>query len=250
MKNTSTEPVSYKKTFNSTGWYVSADEYRSGFRSFIDYLLDKEAREIHKKNTREKLDEELENSEEWEKEVFGKGEFMDSFAEARVGNIYKAYTTLTRQSTVIISTLFETFIQEFLTCLFCLYPQRMYKFLVLSNENPIKGKVDLKDVLTAQSQNSLILDLAKKAAEQASRGQLIKIISNLEELTNNEIDPDIINKMGQIIDERNKIVHEFTSDEINAQVVMDYYSIFLEVIEHIEDVAEKIGIETDKIEDD
>jgi len=249
MNKTKPQLISVKKIFRSTSWFIYTDEYRSGFRSFIDYFLDKDARKMHEKNVRKKIDEEMENSEELVKEILGKDEYKEVFAQARVKDIYKAYTALTRQSTVIISTLFETFIQEFFTCIFCLYPQRMYKYLILSPENPIKGKIDLNDVLAVTSLSNLILDMAKKAAEQANKGKLGRIVSNLEELTNNKVDTTIINKMDPIILKRNEIVHEFTHDEIDAQVVMNYYSILLEVIEHVETTAEKIGIETDKLED-
>lgn len=249
MNKITTHPNSQKRILYSTNWYIATDEYRSGFRSFLDYFLDEDARKLHEKKIREEINDQMEKSDEWVKKTLGKEEYKDTFAQARVGNIYKAYTALTRQSTVIISTLFETFIQEFFTCLFCLYPQRMYKFLILSEDNPLKGKIDLNEVLDVSSLPELIISCAEKASEQASKGKLSNRISNLENLTKNEVDSSIINKIAPIIEQRNKIVHEFTVDEIDPQTVMDYYETLLEIIEHLEDVAEKIGIETDRDED-
>jgi hypothetical protein len=245
-KNPPPPTYSLKKIFYSTKWYISTDEYEAGFKAFIDYLTDTDARKIHESKIREEVGKSIEGEDEFIKNLFDMEEYKDVFGGARASNIYKAYSALSRQSTVIISTLFETFIQEFFTCIFCLFPQRMYNFLILSPENSLKGKIDLNDVLSANNPRVLVLNLAKKASEQAAKGKFSQILSNLQELTKNEIDHSIVEKMEPILEERNKIVHEFTYDDIKVQTVMDYYSTFIEVIEHVEIVAEKIGIETDK----
>ncbi|HLA07760.1 MAG TPA: hypothetical protein VJ022_09980, partial [Anaerolineales bacterium] len=154
-----------------------------------------------------------------------------------------------QQMIVIAYTLFEGILDDFVTSLFGRYPERMYDYI--NTETNLRGKIDLRELLDAESKNKLIYELARKAASNFVRGSLVDIIKKLQKLTKNSLDEKLIQEMLPVQDLRNQIVHEMSSvDDLPVKPVEASSAINLtnQILLHLEDVAKKLDISIRRLE--
>ena len=163
-------------------------------------------------------------------------------------NFFQIPFVQSRQFLVILVTVLENAISEFIQCLFYYYPDRMYDFIVEDSDDTIKkGKVSVKDIIDASSKDELIYTLAKRATVVAMRGDFDSITKRLQKLTKNVISSKLLGKVNALVEQRNKIVHEIPED-IEQFVIStkdaDYaFKIAINFIDHLALLAIRMNIQ-------
>lgn len=191
---------------------------------FTDKLLVSEyigRREIENHSGNQIIKEKVSDSSAAVKKVFN--ELIEK-------DLQNAVTILSRQMIVLAATYIEVILSEFIVSVFQNNPERMYDFLVLGDSEKGKGNVALKEILAATSKEELIGHLANRAVNQAITGKFTKIISRIKIISSCEIDESL----GEVIELRNKIVHESIEPVINEDEVVSIFS-------NIENMLFKIG---------
>lgn len=118
------------------------------------------------------------------------------------------HTTYSHQMLVYAHTLAEIILKDYFVSLFVTHPKRMYNYLIIGNDVALKGKVDLKEILEANSKDLLIEQLAQVAANIATGGQIKKVLKNVAEVSNCNVDRQLVDSLSDLAEERNRIVHE------------------------------------------
>jgi protein tyrosine phosphatase (PTP) superfamily phosphohydrolase (DUF442 family) len=79
-----------------------------------------------------------------------------------------------------------------------------------------KGKIDLKEVLDAESKEALLDSLALKSARIASQGRFRVLAKNLEAITRRKFQAGLVDEIDAIIVRRNRLVHEDSGDAVSS----------------------------------
>jgi hypothetical protein len=118
------------------------------------------------------------------------------------------------QMIVLLVTYLELMISEYLEVLFAKHPMRMHEFLISNRQGlTLNGKVDLQEIINAESKDEIIDNLSKVAAMNATFGKFEVTLARLERLSNSKIRETQRENLLFLVEYRNKIVHEaFHSD--------------------------------------
>jgi transcriptional regulator with PAS, ATPase and Fis domain len=155
-------------------------------------------------------------------------------------NIYSAAATHRRQTLVVAVTYLELIIEEFLRAIFVAEPNRMYEYLNQSAEQ--KGKVDLKEVLAAESKESLLQSLALRSAKVAAQGKFKATMRNIRQITGQGIHPTLVEKLDGLITRRNELVHETHDLEVDWREASDALSAVWDLARWLGAIAETAGV--------
>ncbi len=223
--------------FYSLEWWIVAEEHLRAYRYILRFAgeeinsLDKSSSSINRSsNTSEK--EVIDASQE---ALDLHNSIVKSSKRIKVLQTTEIFS---RQSLVVIASLFEGAARELFQCIFCRHPSRMYEFLILSLKNTvIKGKVELRDIVEAPNMKRLIYSLASKASTQATNTSFDKIIKNLDKVTSGKLDTEIFSELGMFIEKRHKIVHEDYEASIEAKEVFSAFDAYFQVLQLLEEIA-------------
>ncbi len=225
-------------SFQHDIWITSLDEQIQAYTYLIDILEDKIAMETYLSNRVAKIGqfEEQEGKNKWPenlKKYVASSAFQMSVPEA--------INTYSRQMIVVAASYLENIISNFFAALFYKYPNRMYDF-VGKNDNESKGKVDLHDVLNANSKDEMLVSLAKQAASNAVQGKNKIVINRLDNLCDKNLDPILLKRVAEVFEQRNQILHELSESEVkpkDVQVVFELVELFLH---DLMKTANKLGL--------
>jgi len=155
------------------------------------------------------------------------------------GDLERAVKILSRQMVVLAATYIEGIIYEFLLLIFSKHPDRMYDYIGQNISKKGKGKVALHEIIHATSKEDLIYKLAERASRQVTFGKFSIYKRRIKKISKCDLSEDI----GEIIDLRNKIVHETEEPDISVDEVLDTFQILEKMLYEIGKKAKENGIE-------
>ena len=238
-------------TFYSSIWHLIADEHRAAYSALDALLKDASSIGAHAANIDKEM-KALAAESELHKKILEAGDEnaihgVNAFLAFRLSQIGKAFEVFSRQALVVVASIFERMTREFLECVFSRHPQRMYPYLVLTVENPLRGKLDLNEVLDSHSLPQLIWRLAERAAQIARQGKFDSVVSNLALVTANKADPAVLNKLRPYIETRHKVVHEEDDETVPPERVYEAFDALMQVARHLEQAALSDDVTVDPI---
>ena len=158
-----------------------------------------------------------------------------------INSIRDANQIYRKQMIVLIASYAEAIILDFLQCIFTAHPARAYDY-INEDEKELKGKVDLKEILEADTKDALIKSLSIKAANIATRAKFRTSLSNLEKISRQKLNTKISGDLQLIVERRNLLVHELSDIDITNQQVKDGFECLSDLISHLGVIAQENGI--------
>lgn len=224
--------------------YIDSEEYEfwastykeeiaqnfNAYKSLHELLSEKEVRKIYY----QKKEKEVEKIE------FESVQKLVLLVKLReIGN---AIDIFNRQTLVVLVTIIESMLEEFVFCVFCASPQKMYEYLHDGDEKN-KGKIDLKEILESISQEDLLVSLARKAASRVMQGEFKNTVKKIKKITTGESFPkNLLDAMIALNIARNKIVHELSRAETPYDEVAKAFEIANKLLEYLKEISEQLGI--------
>ena len=163
-------------------------------------------------------------------------------------NLQEAGQFYNRQMIVITATYIEIILKDFLRVAFLKFPERMHNFLDEGNGN--KGLVSLKLITRAPSLSELLSDLSEQAASNALKGRFksqLNILSRI--IPEQEISQLLQTQLIDIVEKRNRIVHEASQEQISEDNVRETLDTCLELLTSLANIAIKCDITIDVPDD-
>lgn len=167
---------------------------------------------------------------------------------ALLGHLAIAFNTYRRQTLVVAVTYLEIMTEDFLQAAFADKPSTMYEYMSQWAEQ--RGKVDLKDVLEAESKERLVESLALKSARLAGQGRFRTVVNNIRKITRREVDQDLIGRLENLAERRNQLVHEDHPTEVSANeadealmAVMDFASELGRIAKEVDIPVRTVSVE-------
>ncbi len=159
----------------------------------------------------------------------------------QINLIREANQIYQKQIIVLIAYYIEVIILDFLQCVFIVHPTRIYDYLK-DDEKGVNGKVDLKEILEADTKDSLITSLSAKAANIATRGKFKTALNNLEKISKQKLDSKLSKKLISLVEHRNRIVHELADVDMTNQEVLEGFDCLTDLISNLGTIAESNGV--------
>lgn len=138
--------------------------------------------------------------------------------------------------------------EDFLRARFTSEPSTMYQYLSHLAEQ--KGKVDLKDVLAAESKELLLESLALRSARLAGQGKFRSVVGNIRKIARQEVGQDLIRRLENLIERRNQLVHEDHPTEVSANEAEEALMAVMDFSEKLGGIAKEAGIPVQTIPGD
>lgn len=145
----------------------------------------------------------------------------DDYLNSYIDKIKQVIDIYRRQMIVLVVTYLEGIVFDFMESLFATFPSRMYGYLDAGAEQNLKGKVDLKDILNADTKDELLRMLSRRSASVATRGKFEAAVGTLEKTAKVKLDAVLIEKLRLLVELRNRIVHEASKENITDQTVRE-----------------------------
>lgn len=123
---------------------------------------------------------------------------------------------------VTAGTYFECMVSEFLFSAFIAKPESMHAFLVGDDAKVPKGYIRLREVLEAADIEEIKRRLATRACRVAANGPANKVCDRIADISKYKIPGVIVSEVQDILDRRNRIVHEaarYSVGEIDVEAV-------------------------------
>jgi len=147
-------------TFNHDIWQSRVREVQAVFRAFELFLSNEDAIAQHLDAQQEALPQ-----------------LADLSRAAAEHYLTRAADLYRRQVIVVACTLLEAMIRDFFTALFVRHPMRMSNYVENHGKGEGRRRILLKDVVTAESKEWLIEDLAKECAKKIPEKKVIARLS-------------------------------------------------------------------------
>lgn len=233
------EIAKYHALFDADKWRSLIEEHLSAYICLLEYITNKSALEVHSQTIKEEFLSKSKRSQILKMlmdhaEKNGKDSFL---VWGRISNIHESFIIYMRQSIVVLASFVEGVITNFYYCVFCKYPERMYDFIHSDQNQNIKGKVDLKKILSLPNKDLLLFQLASDASKNAANGEYKSVLKRLSDITKGTVTPEETGKIFEIFDIRNKIVHELYQEEFDPEFVAQKYKAVTEFISCLETAA-------------
>jgi hypothetical protein len=145
--------------------------------------------------------------------------------EYLVAEISIAYQIYLKQMIVLATTYVEQILKDFFKCLFNSKPQRMNTYL--SSDGKGKAIVTLNEVLIAPSREEIIFNLVERAVTVAVGPKFDKIVGKIIKECQLKLDRPFVEDLRALNEQRNRIIHEDTIEEINIQQVHNSFGLLL-----------------------
>jgi uncharacterized protein YutE (UPF0331/DUF86 family) len=143
---------------------------------------------------------------------------------------------------ILIASFIEAIILDFFQCYFINKPLCAYDYVYDDRDN-LRGKIDLKDILSASTKEEFITDVAQRAAKVAIRGKFKTTLSNLEKITKMTLPTEISEALLSMVELRNKIVHELMDVAIPDNEINQDFGRVVQLIFELAAIAQRNGIE-------
>lgn len=154
--------------------------------------------------------------------------FPESSNEYLLGEITAAQQVYMRQMLVLATTYVELILKDFFLCLYIAQPLRMNS--PLSPEGKGKATVFLNDVLTADSKDTLVMNLAERAASAAVGPKFDKVVEKIIRECKLKLDSSFIDDLRELNERRNQIIHEGKSEEVRLQQAHNAFGLLLYLV--------------------
>lgn len=159
-------------------------------------------------------------------------------------NLQEAKQFYNRQMVVVTATYIELILKDFLQSIFCKFPERMHNYL--DDGNGYKGLVSLKLITKADSLPELILELSEQAASNVLKGRFKAQLNSLARVVpEEEISQQLQGQLIDIVEKRNRIVHEASKEQILDDDVRKFLDIDFELLNSLANIAIKCNIALD-----
>ena len=191
--------------FESFVWEFELYQLERLFGVIDDFLNDQSAQEFHlerKYKTQTKFSE-----------VFDRIEDSAQF-------LPNGIQVFRRQMVVLLRTYLEQIIKDFLENVFIGKPEKMARYLLLSEFQGDQSLDELARVLQ-NNETANIKELPKNAATKAAAGKLSKVLDRIEEISEAKIQKctkDILIRLNTV---RTHIVHESSNQEIGTEFLSE-----------------------------
>jgi len=159
----------------------------------------------------------------------------------QINLIHEANQIYQKQTIVLIASYTEAIILDFLQCVFVTHPVRTYDYLN-DDEKGLKGKIDLREILEADTKDSLINSLSFRAASIATRGKFKTALNNVEKISKQKLDTELSSKLSSLVERRNRIVHELADVDVTNQEVLDGFDCLSDLISNLGVMAQDNGV--------
>jgi hypothetical protein len=159
-------------------------------------------------------------------------------------NLQESINIYNRQMVVLIATLIEQVIRDFLKAAFIAHPERMYTFLI--DDGGHHGMVSLKLITKAKSLTDLINELSDQATYNAMKGRFEIQLNNITNVVKAAVVPDEIKtQLIETMEMRNRIVHEASHEDITQDDLHNIFDTCIELLVFFNATANKNGIPID-----
>lgn len=223
--------------FNASTWRGEITQIKYLFDLFSSFISrDKFIEEFFK----EEVDSQNQYDDDDKKWFF---RMMDKwYLEYSLDNIQAFFR---RQILVLLNTYLELMFSEFVKCFFCQHHNHMYDFLQVEFAvgQVQKGFVSLRKITANKSKRALIDELAADATAKVMSRKFSKQLETIEKLTNSKVPAEIKNGLQDIVEQRNRIVHEYDDSEITAGDIETGIENVIALVEFLTVLAEKNNIE-------
>jgi|ERR1035437_797903 hypothetical protein len=223
-----------KKDFDYLKWHLHIVLTFGDYAVLYDYIEDKKAHSVHIENYKKTFERNnIEGGHKFE------GKIKQYHNGISLSMMKKSLSTYSNQMVVIFSIYIENIIKEFFTNLFIIHPIKMYDYLPDNNSLNLTGYVSFKKVIENDSKESLLLSLAEQSAIIISKGGIESVLKKFINLTNHNLPKDLLIEIIEMIDLRNKIVHEFYKENLSLEKIDFYSKLTLEFLEEVKKAAKK-----------
>jgi len=138
-----------------------------------------------------------------------------------LGEIDIAHQVYLRQMIVLAATYLELILKDFFLSFFIAKPSRMNQ--VLSTTGKGEAVVSLNELLSTETKEELVMKLAQRAAGIKGSGEPDKILRTLVNECKVKLEGPIIDNVRLLKEQRNRIVHEETQEDIDIKQVLDSF---------------------------
>jgi hypothetical protein len=214
------------RTFNLDVWQSRVMEVRAVFRAFEAFLANEEAVGQH-------LDAQQLGIPTTDPRLIELSKIVAAHHLTGAADLYR------RQVIVVAGTLLEAMMRDFFTALFVRHPMRMSAYVENRGKGEGRHRVLLKDVVEAESRDRLIEDLARRSAAKIP---VEKFVDQLERPAKMEPKPDLAADLKDIVEQRNRIVHEDSREPISVSHVSYVIQWLLDLGDQLADVATANGV--------
>ncbi|OJY60239.1 hypothetical protein [Thiobacillus sp. 0-1251] len=135
------------------------------------------------------------------------GQMKVWFTDHIASGVFQALETLSAQMIVVAASYTEGIVNEFLTCVFAVHPDRMHDYLEWNSESP-RGWIPLKLVVESSDRESMLEKLVFQAVSRAASGDTRALLKRLEKLGKLDFPNEVKERLIKLLELRNKIVHE------------------------------------------
>jgi hypothetical protein len=225
--------------FKAGSWYMEIILTLNFYQVVHAFLTDKEALKKH-------LDswQVIEGSDEGVK--YHRVETVPDFASHIESTVERGEQFYNKQMVVIAGTYIELILKDYLIVLFSHFPLRMYEYLYAQDKEEHRGFVSLKEIVQVKELNDLLKNLSEQATANALKGRFGAQINNLEKITKEKIPADLKLRLTSLVERRNRIVHEASSEEVKEEDVKGVLDTCLELISSLALASSKNSIPLDE----
>lgn len=143
--------------------------------------------------------------------------------ESHRASIELAVERYSRQMVVLARTYLETLLKEFLLVRFVGEPMLMHDYLADDNGNGA-GMVRLAELVRSTSKESLLELLASRATSKAVKGKFKAVATRLKKLTGHDIPNDLVSRISDWTELRNRIVHNGDRIDVGDERVEEIFA--------------------------
>ncbi len=216
------------RNFDYAKWNAKLIFEPSRYEFIHYYVSDENSLLSHANNYKLKsLDE---SGEVYEKKVSEESEQFRTIIVNHVSKgVSEALNTLSRQMVVVAASYAEGIVEEFFQSLFNKHPYRMHDYLSWKSGSP-KGWIPIKIVLDSDDKEQVINDAIRIACDSATSGDIGSISKRIEKLSKNELNIGLKEKLIELFELRNKIVHERYEPDLGKSQVIAIFEITDELL--------------------
>ena len=158
------------------------------------------------------------------------------------GEIEIANSVFLAQMIILAITYSELILKDYFEALFIAKPKQMNPYL--SSDGKGKATIDLNEFLEADSKDTLIELLAKRASEKASAQNPEKLVERMIKECDLKIDSSFPQDIKKLKELRNGIVHEGNMDGITPELVISSFGQIMCFLYVIGEAAIRQGVVT------
>jgi len=191
--------------FESFVWEFELYQLERLFGVIDDFLNDQPAQEFH-------LDRKYKTQTKFS-EVFDRVEDSAQF-------LPNGIQVFRRQMVVLLRTYLEQIIKDFLENVFIGKPEKMARYLLLSEFQGDQSLDEFEKVLH-DNKTAIIKELPKNAATRATAGKMQRVLNRVEEISGAKIEKCTKDTLIRLNAVRTHIVHEASNQEITSEFLSE-----------------------------